>query len=244
LRHGVGANLVFALIADGIGKWAITRIAPTLKYMNRFNPDIHHRRSNRLKDYDYSQAGAYFVTVCNQGRESLFGHIADGVMYLNEAGRIVKEIWESLPERFRIVQLDQFMVMPNHFHGIIMLNPGAGTWREPDSINDCRGESCIRPGSNIRPDVAGEKGDHKDRPYGTADNSLGRVIQAFKSLTTHTYVNGVNNHGWQPFPGRLWQRNYYEHVIRNEEELNNVREYIMYNPVRWAEDENNPVNIE
>lgn len=89
----------------------------------------------------------------------------------------------------------------------------------------------------------GEKGDHKDRPYGTADNSLGRVIQAFKSLTTHTYINGVNNHGWHPIPGRLWQRIYYEHALRNEEELNNVREYIMYNPARWAEDENNPVNI-
>ncbi len=173
----------------------------------------------------------------------MFGHIAYGVMYLNEAGRIVKEIWESLPERFQVVQLDQFMVMPNHFHAIIMLNHGGSTWREPDLINDCRGESCIRPDVVDVMDVAGEKGDHKDRPYGTADNSLGRVIQAFKSLTTHTYVKGVNSHGWQPFPGRLWQRNYHERVIRNEEELNRIREYIMHNPALWAEDENNPVNI-
>lgn len=172
----------------------------------------------------------------------MFGDISDGVMCLNDAGKMVMEIWESLPGRFQVVRLDQFMVMPNHFHGIIMLN----------TDDDRRGESCIRPGSDIRPDVAdvaGEKGDHirkgdhKDRPYGTADNSLGRVIQAFKSLTTHTYVSGVNNHGWQPFTGRLWQRNYYEHVIRNDEELNGIREYIMYNPARWAEDENNPMNI-
>lgn len=142
---------------------AITRIAPTGKQM-KFNPDILHRRSIRLKGFDYSRAGAYFVTACVQHRECLFGSILNGEVVLNDAGRMVKAMWEALPERFQVVQLDKFMVMPNHFHGIIMLNP----LHDPDSINNRRGESCIRPVFRIRPDVGdgmGEKGDHKDRPY-------------------------------------------------------------------------------
>ncbi len=206
--------------------------APTLNNMTRFNPDIHRRRSVRLKDYDYSKAGAYFVTVCVQHRECLFGSVSNGEMLLNDAGRMIKAIWEELPERFKILQLDQFIVMSNHFHGIIILN-------------DCRGESCIRPDvvnvSGVA-DGTGTKGDHKDRPYGTVDNSLGRIIQAFKSLTTHAYVNGVNNLDWPTFPGRLWQRNYYEHIIRNEDELTRARQYIINNPLKWELDEENPAN--
>jgi putative transposase len=194
--------------------------------MMRFNPDIHHRRTIRLQKYDYSSGGAYFVTICVQQRECLFGENSVGQMILNGAGKMVNEIWEALPERFQVVQLDQHVVMPNHFHGVVMLNHG-------------RGESCIRP------DVAGDTNDqvnHIDRPSGTIENSLGRVMQAFKSMTTNAYVKGVNLNGWPPFPGRLWQRNYFEHVILNEDDLANIRRYIADNPVKWGLDENNPVN--
>jgi putative transposase len=176
-----------------------------------FNPDIHHRRSIRLRDYDYSSAAAYFVTLCASQRECLFGEVVDGEMCSNEAGRMVTAIWAALPARFQNMHLDQYSMMPNHFHGIIMIDNNRHC---PE--NQGRGESCIRPIDVVDSgDQSDHKmGDHKDRPYGTLENSLGRMLQAFKSLTTHAYVTGVNLHGWPPFPGRLWQRNFYEHIIR------------------------------
>jgi REP element-mobilizing transposase RayT len=102
--------------------------------------------------------------------------------------------------------------MPNHVHGIILLAQRENT---SGSI---------------------QSGDHKDRPYGTLPDSLGRVVQAFKSITTHEYITGVKNSDWQSFPGKLWQRNYWEHIIRDEPELHHIREYIQNNPTRWQED--------
>ena len=197
-----------------------------------YDSDIHHRRSIRLRHYDYAAAGAYFVTICVQERESLFGTIAEGVMRLNDAGRMVADLWAGLPARFPDLNLDEYAVMPNHFHGILVL-----TGR--------RGEPCVRPQSQEGKTTGDHKdrenpGDHKDRPYGTRDGSIGRIMQAFKSLTTHAYIYGVTHHQWQPFPGRLWQRNYYEHVIRDEAELHNARQYIVDNPLRWEEDTENP----
>ena len=183
---------------------------------------VHDRRSLRLDGYDYAQAGAYFVTVCTQNRLCLFEDIVDGEMQLNDAGRLVRSAWEALPDRFPGMELDAFVVMPNHVHGII--------------ITRGRGESCIRPGDCHEPG----SGDHKNRPYGTMAGSLGRVIQAFKSTVTYQYVLGVRQRGWPPFHGRLWQRNYYEHVIRNERELDKIRQYIATNPLKWALDRENP----
>lgn len=190
-----------------------------------YNPDLHHRRSIRLREFDYSSAGAYFVTLCVQGRECLFGSVVDGSMQLNEAGRMVEGAWRALAERFPKVVVDEFVVMPNHLHGVILLN-------------ERRGEPCVRP--NFR--GGGGQGEHKVRPYGTADFSLGRICQAFKSLTTVEYVRGVKDHDWSSFPGRLWQRNYHERVIRNEGELIGIREYIQNNPLKWHDDEENPAN--
>jgi putative transposase len=189
---------------------------------------VPYRRSLRLKEYDYSQAGAYFVTICTRNRECIFGHIYDSGMQLNDAGRMVQSVWDKLPTRFPGLGLDAFVVMPNHVHGVIVL-VGAGLALS-DNEGAGRGESCIRPGGS---------GNHKDRPYGTAVGSVGRIMQAFKSMVTHEYVMGVRQHGWPPFQGQLWQRNYYEHVIRKEDDLNDVRQYIFDNPAHWAEDENN-----
>jgi len=189
----------------------------------KYDPDIHHRRSIRRRDFDYSSTGAYFVTICTQGRECLFGSICNGVLTLNEAGRMVAEIWTTLSDRFPNIMIDTFTVMPNHFHGIVMLY-------------DRRSESCIRP---ITMDDH-IQGDHKDRPYGTAADSVGRIVQAFKSLTTNAYIRGVKEAHWPSFPGRFWQRNYYERIIRNEEEMATIREYIASNPIKWTEDKENP----
>lgn len=104
------------------------------------------------------------------------------------------------------------------------------------SIDSRRGESCIRPKQNIHPNL----GDHKDRPYGTMAGTIGRIIQMYKSITTRYYIIGVREHGWLPFPGKLWQRNYYEHIIRNEDELNRIRQYIRDNPLNWEMDAENP----
>lgn len=197
-----------------------------------YNPDLHHRRSIRLPGYDYSAAGAYFVTVCAQGRQCLFGTVINGVMQVNDAGRMVEAVWHELPERFIHVTLDECVVMPNHFHCIVLL-PDRGKPRVCP-YDDGRGESCIRPESGHK-----DPGDHKDRPYGTMNDSLGRIIQVFKSLTTNAYIRGVKENGWPPFPGRLWQRNFYERVIRDDAELAATREYIAINPDNWAEDEEN-----
>jgi len=197
----------------------------------KYNPDIHHRQSVRLREYDYSADGAYFVTLCTQDRECLFGDIRDGVMTLSDAGRMVASVWGELATQYPGVEVDGHVVMPNHFHGIVMLT-------------DRRGESCIRPPFDpcARPEMMNQ-GDHKDRPYGTEAGTLGRVVQAFKSITTNAYIRGVKDHDWPPFPGRLWQRNYYERVIRDEQEMCTIREYITCNPAKWAEDKENPVMI-
>lgn len=158
-------------------------------------------------------------------------------MVLNDSGKMVKQAWESLEAKFPEIIQGGFVIMPNHFHGIICIG--------------CRGESCIRPPLNCQDDVQNKgehidqgehivRGEHKVRPYGTTAGSVGRVVQAFKSMTTNAYIRGVKQSGWSPFPGRLWQRNYYERVIRDEKEMANISEYIALNPIRWAEDKENP----
>ena len=148
--------------------------------------------------------------------------MANEELRLSDAGGTVQEAWQALLGRLSVTELDAFVIMTNHVHGIIVI-PG-------------RGESLIRPDDSRQPD----SGDHKDRPYGTTAGSLGRVIQTFKSTTTHQYVLGVRQRGWPPFRGRLWQRNYYERFIRNKRELDKIREYITTKPLKWALDRDNP----
>jgi len=179
----------------------------------RFNPDIHHRRSIQLKGYDYSQAGAYFVTICTRDRECLFGEVAEGQMRRSDAGEMIQQVWKDLPDRFVSIQIDEFIVMPNHIHGVIFIQQKSNT-----------SESRVR--LDTRPTPA-----------------LGDVICSFKSDATHQYIGGVAGKGWLPSPGKLWHRNYYEHVIRNEDELNRIRKYIQENPAQWAFDQENPISV-
>lgn len=172
------------------------------------NPDIHHRRSIRLRDYNYTQTGAYFVTVCTYQRECLLGEIVDGEMQLNGYGNVTKTCWEWLSQQYLYVELDEWVVMPNHLHGILVINEDRG-----------------KGGSRTAPTVLSKR------------KPLGRLIGAFKT---------ISNKQINEFCGRkgesVWQRNYYEHIIRNEEELNRIREYIITNALKWAEDENNPLH--
>ncbi len=181
------------------------------------DPDRHQRRSLRLQSYDYTQAGAYYVTICTQDRECLFGDIADDSMRLNDVGKMVETAWEALPSRFPSLDLDAFVVMPNHLHGIIFL-----------------------VGAGLVP--ARDQGDHKGRPYARMAPTLGDVLGTFKSITTVAYTRGVKQLAWPAFRGRIWQRNYYEHIIRDEASLHGIREYITNNPLQWALDRENPAN--
>jgi len=162
------------------------------------NTDSHYRRSIRLKDYDYSQAGGYFVTICTKNRQYLFGEIIYGQMVLNEAGRMVSEAWEWLEKQYNYVELDEWVIMPNHMHGIIIINDGRG---------------CSRTAPTVKP------------------KTLGGLIGAFKTASTKR-INEKNG-----TPGaRLWQRNYFDRVIRNEKELDQIREYVFSNPGKWEID--------
>jgi REP element-mobilizing transposase RayT len=173
----------------------------------KFDPQIHHRHSIRLKDYDYSQAGAYYVTIDVQNRECFLGEIVNYEMVLNDAGKMVEEQWVALTERFPTVELDLYQVMPNHIHGII---------------------------------VVGSTLEKRPVPVSTKNPTLGGIVGAFKSITTHEYILGVDNKHWPQFYKRLWQRNYYEHVVSDEMDLNRIRDYIQSNPINWDEDEENP----
>lgn len=189
----------------------------------KYNPDIHHRRSIRLCGYDYSRNGMYFVTICTQDRLRLFGDIADGEMKLNDAGRMVRAIWDEIPAHYYGIEIDQFTVMPNHIHGIIKLvvaGPRA-----------CHFSTHACPDGIAQPQIEGQ-------PQGVAPTglSLPDVVHRFKTMTTKKYTDGVKQNGWQPFPAKLWQRNYYEHIIRDGASYSKIAEYIQTNPQRWTED--------
>lgn len=186
------------------------------------------RKSIRLKGYNYSTPGYYFVTICTKDKKCLFGEIPDAGMELNDAGRMVDRVWHELPVFYPNIHVDAFIIMPNHIHGIIIINShnnvGAGPRACPEAPSAIDGQ-----------------------PRGVAPTkiklSLPDVVHRFKSMTTKKYINGVKQNNWQPFPDKLWQRNYYEHVIRNDIDLKETREYIMNNPQKWHLDRNNPVNL-
>ena len=179
---------------------------------------MHRRRSLRVHGYDYAMAGAYFVTICTQDQACLFGEVVGGANCLNEAGQMVAALWDGIPARLPGVEIDQFVVMPNHLHGILVLldvDTSGATTRVAPTI-----------GSVGAPLVGASR--------------LGDVVGAFKSMATVGYIGGVKANGWPEFRGRLWQRNYYEHVIRNEAALDRIRRYVEDNPARWEFDDENP----
>jgi len=237
-----------------------------------YDAQKYHRRSIRLKGYDYAQAGAYFITVCVQDRACLFGEVVGDQMHLNDAGRNVLDEWNALPVRFPSVELDVVGAMPNHIHGIIVMDAGGVTRTGATSSVDTgpgrierasvgatpvvaldrhasmvgEGESAVVARSRATTRVAPTQTSDQHAPgvgegASAAVPRVGDVVGAFKSLTTVSYIHGVKHSGWPPFRGRLWQRNFHEHIIRNEESLNLIRQYIVNNPVNWAIDEENPL---
>jgi putative transposase len=276
----------------------------TNKKLNmNYNPNIHHRRSIRLKGYDYSQAGLYFITICCQDRICRFGKIENGEMILNEYGEIAHNEWMKTPELRPQIELDAFIVMPNHIHGIIIINEtDRGELHSPDkpeiemgelhspesnSTNKIQGEcnspqrgfSDNKPEFNSSIKIQGEsdspikiQGECNSPQRGFSDNkpefnssikiqgefnspnkiqgecnspqrgfidnktefksprqTVGAIVRGYKSSVTKQL-------GLMGFDEKLWQRNYYEHIIRDEKAYHNISEYIINNPAKWAGD--------
>ena len=170
-----------------------------------FDPDRHHRRSIRLRGYDYTQAGAYFITICTYGREPLFGHVVAETVALSPYGRIVEQCWRGLARHTPALTLDVFVVMPDHLHGLLILQ------------------------APTDPSVSSGSADTADRPRGTMPGSVSALMQNFKSTSTRR-VNCVRCTSGTP----LWQRDYYEHTVRDTADLDRIRRYIAENPVRWG----------
>jgi REP element-mobilizing transposase RayT len=181
----------------------------------KYNPEIHHRRSIRLKGYDYTQPGAYFITFCAYQRMHLFGEVINGEMVLNERGKIARDEWFKTSELRPYVKLyeDEFVIMPNHGHGII--------WIDEDWARQRRAPTNSR--------------EEFGKPV---KGSIPTIVRAYKSAVTYTVNAGQNQGG-----AVLWQKNYYEHIIRNDRELENIRWYIRNNPLNWQLDRDNSQNI-
>jgi len=181
-----------------------------------YDPKIHHRRSIRLRGYDYAQAGAYFVTVCVHEGRHLLGAFQDGELQLHEPGEIVTACWQDLVRHYPHVILDEFVVMPNHVHGIIVLSDVAAGVGAPIGV-----------GAGLRPAPTGVTNEFKR-------HGVPEIVRAFKSFSARRInaLRGIDHHP-------VWQRNYYEHIIRDGE-LDRIREYVRTNPLRWACDRYNP----
>jgi REP element-mobilizing transposase RayT len=199
----------------------------------KFDPKIHHRRSICLKGYDYRQAGGYFVTMVTQGRDELFGEVVNGEMILNDAGEMIVRWWLELPSKFPNVNVDNFVVMPNHFHGIIFIidDVDANIVGVDLVGDDLRVVPSVVPSLDENGEFKGEHGGppqrtdssrpidssrRTDSPQQRQNAPLSQMIQWFKTMTTNEYIRGVKNLGWKPFSGKVWQRDYYEHIIRSQ----------------------------
>jgi putative transposase len=177
----------------------------------------HHRRSIRLKEYDYGAAGYYYITICTYDHQCLFGEIENGKSLLNQNGKIVRTEWAKTPVIRPNVSLDEFVIMPNHLHGIIIIDNNVGAHR---NVPLHQSSTVGQFGKSI-------------------SNSIPTIVKLYKSTVTKQ-INLLRKTPAQP----VWQRNYYEHIIRNDKELFNIRQYINNNPFQWELDNENPINWE
>lgn len=162
----------------------------------QYDPDKHHRRSIRLKGYDYSQAGAYFITICSFQRACILGQVEAGQMKLSEIGAAIQRVWENLPNHYTHLLVDAFVIMPNHIHGLLVL------------------------GAN---------------PSNAKRHDIPMIVGSFKSFSAREAHQIEQNI-------QVWQRNYYEHIVREDDELNAIRQYIVSNPLQWDKDIDNPAS--
>lgn len=197
-----------------------------------YNPELHHRRSLRLRGHDYRQAGAYFLTICAYNRECLFGNIVDGLMELNQFGQIVAGCWQAVPQHRPNVEVDAFVVMPNHFHGIFVISPSSSTNNVETQLVVSASSNALALGNKDAPTPSlMPKAREFHRPL---TGSLSVIVRSFKASVTKE-INTARDAAGTP----VWQTNYYEHIIRDEDDYDRIRTYIMNNPTSWDKDENN-----
>ena len=188
--------------------------------MSKYNPNFHHRRSIRLKGYDYGQAGLYFITICCQDRICRFGQVENGKMKLNEFGEIAHNEWLNTPKIRPNVKLGEFVIMPNHIHGIIEIHDRGESHSPKTKESHERKGVCKTPPHHTP---------HHTQPPKSPSNNIGAIVRGYKSSVTRQ----INTLG---FNEKLWQRNYYEHIIQDERAFQNISEYIKNNPAKWGGD--------
>jgi len=172
--------------------------------------NVRNRKLNRLKGYDYSQDGWYFVTICIKDRIECLGKIKNEKMEYSRYGDIVLKYWQTIPDYYKNVFFDEWVIMPNHIHGIIVIE------------NPVETEQCSVP------TMVG-----KNKKYGL----LSKIVKSFKEISLKTIRKNYNDYEF------IWQRSFYDHIIKNEKSLNKIRHYIYYNPAKWELDRNNPENL-
>ncbi|MFA6551544.1 MAG: transposase [Patescibacteria group bacterium] len=182
--------------------------------------DFPYRKSNRLTGYDYRMDGMYFVTICTQDKESYFGRVENGKMLLNKYGEIIKRQWLWLARQYRYVKLNQFAIMPNHLHGIIFINKSKIIGADYKNNVGTGRDLSLHPTYLLPP-----------KP-----KSLSDIVGAFKTTSSKL----IHQIGLTQF---RWQRSFYDHIIRNEKSLGQIRNYIYYNPIKWETDRNNLENL-
>jgi|SRR3990172_10836376 len=176
----------------------------------------------RLKNYDYSQNGGYFITICTKERVEYFGRIIENEIHLNEIGKRTKYFWDDIPNRFNYVHLDEFIVMPNHIHGIVII---AKNTNNPDNFHEIEiTEPMIKSSEYIHSGI-----------HSLIKNSISSIINHLKG----NVKRWCNKNGFEEFN---WQARFYDHIIRNEKSLNNIREYIFNNPIKWYQENRNNEN--
>jgi putative transposase len=175
-----------------------------------YNPAIHHRRSIRLKHYDYAKNGYYFITICSKDRDCIFGELnvgallvcAQNMIALSNAGKIIDYHWLNIPNQYENAFLDEYIIMPNHIHGIIII-------------------------------------DKEKRAQASSAPTISQILRSFKSKSAIEYLKHIKDNNLN-LSEKIWQRNYYERIIRNENELNKIRKYIIENPLKWEDDKYHP----
>jgi putative transposase len=185
-----------------------------------------NRRSIRLKEYDYTSPGWYYITICTHNRECLFGEVIKGKMVLSPIGKTVQEYWLQIPNHLPNIELDEYVIMPNHIHGIIIIND--------KNVNNRRG---VRSNAPTNPNITINP-DNYFSQISPKSGSLSTIIRSYKSAVTKR-VNELHNTAG----AKLWQRGYYDRIIRNDWELYEIRKYIINNPLKWHLDNENPDNL-
>ena len=202
-----------------------------------YDPRKHHRQSHRLKGYDYSLSAPYFATLCTENFRCLFGNVEREAMVPNAQGKMVEGWLTEIENKFPGVRIDSFQLMPNHLHAIICIMGGGLDMAAKFGIGiedldiESAGDNYGTPLPLARTELPG---------LGPEQRDLGQIIRWFKTMTTNSYIRGVRGAGWQPFHKRLWQRDYFDHIVRDEVTLERTRDYIRNNPLYWSLEQEHP----